>query len=92
MVIEAAGRAFETLPALSAGNDRENKTLMDKYYSYDFKQQYPRRNRQQRDMVQSTGNSAAAEKSEARRCRATPIPIHWNDRVWCVRQALPAQG
>lgn len=42
MVIEAAGRAFETLPALSAGNDRENKTLMDKYYSYDFKQQYGR--------------------------------------------------
>lgn len=42
MVIEAAGRAFEALPTLSAGNDRENKTLMDKYYSYDFKQQYGR--------------------------------------------------
>lgn len=42
MVIEAAGCAFDTLPVMSVGNDRANKTAMDKYYSYDFKQQYGR--------------------------------------------------
>lgn len=40
MVIEAARLAFEPLPVLSAEKDHENKTLIDKYYSYDFKQQY----------------------------------------------------
>lgn len=40
MVIEAAQRAFGSIPALHNGDDIANRTLMDKYYSYDFKQQY----------------------------------------------------
>ena len=42
MVIEAAQRAFGSIPALHNGDDIANRTLMDKYYSYDFKQQYAR--------------------------------------------------
>ena len=42
MVIEAAQQIFGAVPPLKYGDDSANKTLMDKYYSYDFKQQYAR--------------------------------------------------
>lgn len=42
MVIKAAQSAFGSIPALHNGDDIANRTLMDKYYSYDFKQQYAR--------------------------------------------------
>lgn len=42
MVIEAAHHIFDSVPVLKANDDIANKTLMDKYYSYDFKQQYAR--------------------------------------------------
>ena len=40
MVIEAAQSKFGGIPILITGDDTTNKTLMDKYYSYDFKEQY----------------------------------------------------
>lgn len=40
MVIASAQQYFLGLPELKEGNDAENRTLLDKYYSYDFKQQY----------------------------------------------------
>ena len=40
LVIRAAQRAFGAIPVLKVGEDASNKVMMDKYYSYDFRQQY----------------------------------------------------
>ena len=40
VVLQAAEQSFKDIPALNAGEEDTNKSEMDKYFSYDFKQQY----------------------------------------------------
>lgn len=40
MVIETARKVFSPLPEINKGADEENKQALDKYFAYDFKQQY----------------------------------------------------
>ena len=40
VVIEAARKSFETLPIIKKGADEDNKRELDRYYAYEFKQQY----------------------------------------------------
>lgn len=40
VVLQAAEQRFKDIPALNAGEEDTNKSEMDKYFAYDFKQQY----------------------------------------------------
>ena len=40
VVIEAAQKSFKPLPVIKKAADEENKRALDKYFAYDFKQQY----------------------------------------------------
>lgn len=40
VVIDAARESFEALPAIKKGADEDNKRALDRYFAYEFKQQY----------------------------------------------------